>query len=60
MREGRQTAVAVGSAHVGEVWEGHNVPGSLEGHGGQMLGEEGVKGSRVADAEQVGLYVEDG
>lgn len=43
MREGRQRAVAVVSGHEGEVWEGHSVPGGLEGHGEQMLGEEGVK-----------------
>lgn len=45
MRGGRERAVAVGSEHEGEVWEGHNVPGGLEGHGGQMQGEEGVEGS---------------
>lgn len=45
MREGRERAAVVVSAHEGEVWEGHSVPRGLEGHGGQMLGEEAVKGS---------------
>lgn len=60
MREGRQRVVAVGSACEGEVWEGHNVPEDQEGHGGQMLDEEGVKESRVADVVQAGLYAADG
>lgn len=45
MRAGRQKAAADESAHEGEVWEGRSVPGDQEGHGGRMLGEEGVKGS---------------
>lgn len=43
MKEGMQRAVAVGSALEGDVWEGHNAPGALEEHGGQMLDEEGVR-----------------